>query len=1128
MSWKNGGIDRSMDIDIDRPDTDESMDWIHEGFRDYIENTHVGTAPDKMSGMTKLEAKLKLRGLRYDVDKQTIEIKDEKGRTRTIKLYIYDIRAMQKRMKEIDTELKKEGITKRETKKLIDEKKILRENIAYIRSNGPHQNGNAVSISSEHLSHMSREDIEGLLTHEGEHYIQSTREQGANSEIPGYMLVDNAELQFIKDYIKSENGKKLGKNHDAWLIEMTADAAAVKRIGAEKYGKSLKKTLDNMVSYDNIVDHMRAKATELNGAFNRAQEIMDQVEANDSDTLSDTEMIEIFKKTSSAYDGFINAMLEIRIMVEDSTIYGAKYKFFDYVKAFIKAFKTPDKYFNKKVCKELIKNLTPRERKEALRYIFNKQSKEFLGDIMGEISKGTFNKQWEAMYDAHIESLKVRIQFCKDFEKWYKHEYKKTVVEFLELSMEDMGICCEAYLADHFADSLFRETHTLEEDNDVVEEEVIGNPGTEPPARKPGAPAQPNPMPVQEAPGIGMFSIGFGDLRSKLAEALDKIFPGKYMVTNVVSGMTGHQMFRISDDDTNTTIESLGNGCRVITRGEDGSFKCNFQNIALSAAFDKILELFKHPEMLTEGATIDPTTFGRFYMEDGEGENEEDLDTLLNNMESDGADRESPQDDNEEDADKNEAAEMSEETEIDITSFGTDTSDVQNQFDPKEIETLNKLIAAESEAINDYFDASKDSHDENLMRLYSDIGHEERFHLEQLMYAKSTLTGEKYEPRDPEVKKEYEELLAIGMDDDTAASTAIDKVTMKPEKDMEELTEESAFLFNSLFQNEMIMEACYKSSVDKEDNILMEAFFMEEMSNLASAPKEVRKMQSPVKVLIKGLKVSINGILRLGNIIKDSATRSKYGVYQMHEWIKKHGIAGLFAGGISLYFYNDKISRYDFETPEQYVDMLYNLTRMIAKETGIHLTQEAKRAAVKNPLRFSNVTEGMDKLRQVTLVKTKVVITDNNKDMLAREFFGYSPEKLTVKVKTEEGNINQSYNIFNRLSLMQTITADYMKISLAVLEALDRMEGDTNTIFYKDRNRYNKAVKNMKIIIQRYNEYIRCMAYDTNQILKLNNGLKDITQQHDTADSKGEKYEGKDIRTKNELGSKPQFKYTDK
>ena len=68
----------------------------------------------------------------------------------------------------------------------------------------------------------------------------------------------------------------------------------------------------------------------------------------------------------------------------------------------------------------------------------------------------------------------------------------------------------------------------------------------------------------------------------------------------------------------------------------------------------------------------------------------------------------------------------------------------------------------------------------------------------------------------------------------------------------------------------------------------------------------------------------------------------------------------------------------------------------------------------------------------------------------------------------------------------------------------------------------------MKIIVQRYNEYIRCMAYDTNQILKLNNGLKDITQKHDTADTKGEKYEGKDIRTKNELGSPTQYKYTNR
>jgi hypothetical protein len=78
-----------------------------------------------------------------------------------------------------------------------------------------------------------------------------------------------------------------------------------------------------------------------------------------------------------------------------------------------------------------------------------------------------------------------------------------------------------------------------------------------------------------------------------------------------------------------------------------------------------------------------------------------------------------------------------------------------NQYNEKDVEILNKLISSESDAINDYFDATTNTVDTNLSRLYGDIGREERFHLEQLMYAKSLITGEKYEPKDPEVKAEY-------------------------------------------------------------------------------------------------------------------------------------------------------------------------------------------------------------------------------------------------------------------------------------------------------------------------------------------------------------------------------------
>jgi rubrerythrin len=159
-----------------------------------------------------------------------------------------------------------------------------------------------------------------------------------------------------------------------------------------------------------------------------------------------------------------------------------------------------------------------------------------------------------------------------------------------------------------------------------------------------------------------------------------------------------------------------------------------------------------------------------------------------------------------------------------IEGFGMDTSDVQNEFDPKDIESLNKLIAAESEAINDYFDASKDTRDEDLRTLFSDIGHEERFHLEQLMYAKSKLTGEKYEPRDPEVKAEYEELMNGGMDEETAAYTAMDKRSMLGEddgddSDMEELEQESAFITDALYRNEIITSQLTSNIINNPHDI---------------------------------------------------------------------------------------------------------------------------------------------------------------------------------------------------------------------------------------------------------------------------------------------------------------------
>jgi hypothetical protein len=66
--------------------------------------------------------------------------------------------------------------------------------------------------------------------------------------------------------------------------------------------------------------------------------------------------------------------------------------------------------------------------------------------------------------------------------------------------------------------------------------------------------------------------------------------------------MNGKDSFTISGHideigDVRTTVTNTGTGCEVISRG-DGGFKRNFANISLSVAFEKIKELFDHPQLL--------------------------------------------------------------------------------------------------------------------------------------------------------------------------------------------------------------------------------------------------------------------------------------------------------------------------------------------------------------------------------------------------------------------------------------------------------------------------------------------------------------------------------------------------
>ena len=803
----------------------------------------------------------------------------------------------------------------------------------------------------------------------------------------------------------------------------------------------------------------------------------------------------------------------------------------------------------------------------------------------------------------------------------------------------------------------------VEKDTTPTDEPTAEEPATEEPVEEPATddagdldldaePAEDTTEGVgdgnEEVTQESMFDSGFSNLRSSIANALKDT---NYKVSNIVRGMLGKDMFTVSDDNTTTTIESMGNGCKVITRDGKGNMKVNFNNISLSEALKKIVELFKSPEHILEGAIMEevvqeafdtkaeaakmlqrpevlkeiansiddrfksvcgslvkPTEADlkenrdrawnqiknqrpeiilmmyapKYYdelnkaemdamMEESRREAEEmrkkimerrnnvnesyvqeadepsDDDTVEEAIEKENAPDEEPRTEEtvEEDLDMDfdfdfdtptsteDALADSETPEgDDLSTFGTDTSDIQNEYDPKEIEILNKLIASEGEAINDYFDASKDSHDSNARRLYSDIGHEERFHMEQLLFQKAQFTGEKYEPRDPEVKKEYEELLQLGMDDATAMHAAIDKKAMEnsgpsDEGMSEEILEYSTDnILSMLHTTSILMEAGMYAYYHRADNtakqygIILEAYVVqEEVMNTAKAPKELKGTPNPFALLLKGFRAAVSALSTLTANIREKSEINRINRNSRMEWLKKNGITGLFKSGKYFYFYNDTDNAFNMVIPVQYVDLLYRLSVDIGKKCGVTVTPQGYHGTIKNPIKYNSIEDGMNKIRSLNMTKTKVIVTDQNKDALVNEFFGYSDKKINVKVWNEEANraIYESNNVYNKLMCFAMITGKYAQVTDQIMEVMKGLQGNMNSIYYKDRNAYNKYVGYMETIVKTYIKISQAATSDLSEMLSLDKeGVKDVTA---TRDAGGKLPEGtEDRRTSGALG----------
>ncbi len=486
----------------------------------------------------------------------------------------------------------------------------------------------------------------------------------------------------------------------------------------------------------------------------------------------------------------------------------------------------------------------------------------------------------------------------------------------------------------------------------------------------------------------------------------------------------------------------------------------------------------------------------------------------------------------ENDSNDDEKGDAIESTEISIegeAEIGSDVGGVQNEYNPEEVERINKLINSEMSAVSEYFNAAKESKEPNLMRLYSDIGDEERFHLEQLLYAKSMVTGEEYEPQDPKVKKEYKELLDMGLDEETAMTTAIDKVGLMPkEEEMSDEEEEDlkeSFNMISILsgQTQAMLESMDTSNITDEMynnsmQFLEQMYISEEVYNLNT--KEGQKAlgtKSPIRMIWNAFKAVYNFVISIVRKAKLAFQKIRIKNREKWAWLKRHGIKGIFQSGISLYFWNDRTGKYEIGDGIRYLQMVHLMNERVIKAASLNVNTSnynidkyvdsivnackgSKVAIEVKPVSVPSIQKGMNDLNSATLTKSKLIITDENEAMLEELFFGYTDQGYQIMEKEGDNskNIKMSFNVYNQLNYLLSAFESVSNETKDIIEALAGMEGKPNTVYATNNKAYNECVAAMNITQRALNMFTKAVSSDIQTCLNVNTGLKEAMQKSDS------------------------------
>ena len=463
---------------------------------------------------------------------------------------------------------------------------------------------------------------------------------------------------------------------------------------------------------------------------------------------------------------------------------------------------------------------------------------------------------------------------------------------------------------------------------------------------------------------------------------------------------------------------------------------------------------------------------------------------------------------------------------VTLGSFGTDTSDVHNDYDPKDVETLRKLMASEADALGEYLDAAKETNTDVLRRLYADIGNEERFHMEQLLFAKSELTGEKYVPKDPEVKSEYEELLAMGMDEETAMQTAVDKCHIRVsvdsddddfEKTADELQEDVKNLQETFeliqITTNIILESYEQNKISPYVTPIMESTFYQEAFGTADKNWDPTTSMNPFKLLGSLIGKAITFILntvakfrKMFNQIKNRASNAR-------AFIKEHGYAAIFQQGVHLYFEPQQVSQRLVLNPVIWkwymcVWSLHDLCVATLKNNvgGLNINQYQPPASIGKQHWLTylndatvlncqrNIPAGIQVLDRLDITRTKIPTPT---DEASRETWF---EGLTGYTGDEKNFQGTSNNYINQIYMLSDVWKHLMVTIQGNVNAIANQKEIAGSAYNKNPSKNDIAYKGLKACVDACTKFCKCC---TNDIVQIANICKQVYQ-NTVASDKGD------------------------